>query len=80
MPVRGRCLPKENASNARAKANSLSGDQHAKIIGSQAVARKKLRCRSRTATFAFWSAGTSFLYQKSCAAASEKLQCNIEKA
>ena len=36
MPVKARCLPKERASNAKAKANSLSGDQHAMTIGSQA--------------------------------------------
>ena len=38
----------------------------------------KLRCRNCTATFAFLRCG-SYFYQ-SCAATSEKLQCNIEKA
>ena len=37
-----------------------------------------LRCRSCTATLAFLQCGCHF--DQSCAAASEKLQCNIEKA
>ena len=38
----------------------------------------KLRCRSCTATFAFLQCGRHF--NKSCAAANEKMHCNIEKA
>ena len=46
MPVRGKCPPKEKASNARAKVNSPSGDQHAMTIGSQAVAHKAIIVQS----------------------------------
>ena len=46
MPVRERCLPKGKASSEMVKVNSRSGDQHAMIIGSQAVAHKVIIVRS----------------------------------
>ena len=48
--------------------------------GSCAAVFGTLRCRSCTATFAFLQCGHVIFLTKSCAAASEKLQCNIEKA
>ena len=40
MPARGKCLLKVKANSVMVKASSLNGDQHAMIIGSQAVAHK----------------------------------------
>ena len=40
MPAKERCLPRAKASSAMEKVNSLNGDQHAMIIGNQAVAHK----------------------------------------
>ena len=48
MPAKGRCLPRVRASNEKAKVHSLSGDLHAMIIGSQAVAHKVIIARSIT--------------------------------
>ena len=46
MPAKERCLQKEKASNVKAKANSLSGDQHAMTTGSLAVAHKAIIVQS----------------------------------
>ena len=46
MPTKRRCLPRGKANKVMAKVRSPDGDQHAKTIGSQAVAHKAINVQS----------------------------------